>query len=237
MVARKVAQLVLGADCCLASQHLKGDLNFVADLLSFAGSITRAGGKRHPIAWDDPPNDVLTQRFHLYYPEQIPKNFAISQLPSEILSWVSSVLQTTASSLIADKKAAMKTKTGPGADGLDSAEKQALLLTPSSLTYRQSDTSFSVALSSPASAVATGPPVESMMASVSDQWSQALCRKPQATWLRRFGTICNQAPFTSRDQPSCIHLPKPSSKPSTMLTPLQSASEPSPQNCCEACSA
>jgi hypothetical protein len=237
MVARKVAQLVLDADCCLASQHLKGDLNFVADLLSFAGSITRAGGKRHPIAWDDPPNDVLTQRFHLYYPEQIPKNFAISQLPSEILSWVSSVLQTTASSLIADKKAAMKTKTGPGADGLDSAEKQALLLTPSSLTYRQSDTSFSVALSSPASAVATGPPVESMMASVSDQWSQALCRKPQATWLRRFGTICNQAPFTSRDQPSCVHLPKPSSKPSTMLTPLQSASEPSPQNCCEACSA
>jgi hypothetical protein len=63
IVARKVAQLVLEADCCLASQHLKGDLNFMADLLSFAGSRARAGGKRYPIAFDDPPNDILTQLF------------------------------------------------------------------------------------------------------------------------------------------------------------------------------
>jgi hypothetical protein len=83
-VARKVAQLVLDADCCLASQHLKGDLNFVADLLSFAGSRAGAGGKRHPIAFDDLPNDILTQRFHLCCPEQIPKTFAMSQLPSKI---------------------------------------------------------------------------------------------------------------------------------------------------------
>jgi hypothetical protein len=156
IVARKVAQLVLDADCCLASQHLKGDLNFMADLLLFAGSRARAVGKRHPIAFDDPPNDILTQRFHLYYPEQIPKTFAISQLPSEILYWVSSVLQTAALTMIADRKTATKTRTEPGADDRDSAQRQA---------YRQSGTNYSVALSSHASAVLAGPQVAYMMAS------------------------------------------------------------------------
>jgi hypothetical protein len=139
IAARKVAQLVLDADCCLASQHLKGDLNFVADPLPFAGSRARAGGKRHPIAFDDPPNDIITKRFHLCYPQQIPKTFAMSQLPSEIFSWVSSMLQTAASSMIADRRAATRTKTEPGADGWDSAERQASLLIPSSLACRQSE--------------------------------------------------------------------------------------------------
>jgi hypothetical protein len=178
-----------------------------------------------------------TEHFHLYYPEQIPKTFAMSQLPSEILSWVSSVLQTAASPMIADRKAATKTRTEPGADGWDSAERQASLLTPSSLAYREPGTNYSVALSSHASAAVAGPPVASMMASVSDQWSQALCKKPQAMWLRRFGTICNRAPFTSRAQPSCIHSPRPCSRPLTMSTLPQKASEPSHPSFCEGCSA
>ena len=71
MIARRVSLLVLDANCCLASQHIRDNLNTVADLLSFSGGITRPGGKKHPIAFDNPPNDVLTQRFHLYYPEQL----------------------------------------------------------------------------------------------------------------------------------------------------------------------
>jgi hypothetical protein len=45
MVARKGALLVLNAGCCLASQHIRGDLNTAANLLSFAGGLTRGGGK------------------------------------------------------------------------------------------------------------------------------------------------------------------------------------------------
>jgi hypothetical protein len=235
-VARHVAQLVLDADCCLASQHIRGELNFVADLLSFAGNIERAGGKRHPIAYDDPPNDVLTQRFHLYYPEQIPEGFEILQLPSEILSWVSSVLQIAASSLIADKKEATKSRTAPGGDGGDSATGLGSELTPSSLVYPQSIKNFSVSLSSPASEVPTGPSVEDLKASVKSQWSQALCAKPEAMWLRRFGAISNQAPFTSKARPSCAPLPMPSSKPSKTSTPQLIDSAQSPQGCCEQCS-
>jgi hypothetical protein len=118
VVARHVALLVLSVGCCLASQHIQGDPNTVADLLSFARGTTRAGGKRHPIAFDDRLNDILTQRFHLCHSEQIPQSFKISPLPSEISSWVLSVLQIAASSLTAGSKAATSPTIGPGSAGL-----------------------------------------------------------------------------------------------------------------------
>ena len=57
-VARKIASLLIDFRCCLASQHLKGELNVVADLLSFVGDNSR--GKSHPIADDTTSNDELT---------------------------------------------------------------------------------------------------------------------------------------------------------------------------------
>jgi hypothetical protein len=67
VLARKVAHIVLDNDSCLASLHLPGNLNTVVNLLSFAGSMTRSGGKKHPLEADGPPNDILTQRFHEAY--------------------------------------------------------------------------------------------------------------------------------------------------------------------------
>jgi hypothetical protein len=157
MVARYIAHEVLDMDCCIASQHIKGKLNLIADLLSFAGNLTRAGGKRHPLATDDPPNNVLTQRLHSTYPDQIPAHFTISQLPDDILSWVSRVLQTTTSWLIADKRAATKTMTESGVDCSDSASKQAALLTPSSLFSLQTTDNFSPDLSLLVTAPPNGP--------------------------------------------------------------------------------
>ena len=89
MVARQLATLVLENDHCLASQHLKGELNVIADFLSFDGS---SRNKAHPLAFDCPPDTILTQRFHRYLPAQIPANF--SPLPSKILSWIAVILQT-----------------------------------------------------------------------------------------------------------------------------------------------
>jgi hypothetical protein len=139
VVAQKVALLALDAGCGLASQHLQGDLNTVADLLSFAGGITRAGGKRHPVAFDDPPDDIITQRFHLCCSEQMPKNFRMSPLPNKISSWVLSVLQIAASSLTVASKEATSPKTGPGDGGSVSAPKPDGALTLSSLNYPQSE--------------------------------------------------------------------------------------------------
>ena len=77
-VARKLAQTLVKHNCCLASQHVKGELNVVADLLSFEGEER---GKHHPLAYDLLPNDVLTERFIQYLPTQVTEHFEISQLP------------------------------------------------------------------------------------------------------------------------------------------------------------
>ena len=45
MVARKLARNLMANRCCLASQHLKGESNLVANYLSFSGS---AREKKHP---------------------------------------------------------------------------------------------------------------------------------------------------------------------------------------------
>jgi hypothetical protein len=172
MVARHMALLVLNADCCLASQHLQGDLNTVADLLSFSGGITRAGGKTHPIAFDDPPDDILSQGFHLCYPGQIPENFKISPLPSDITSWVLSILQTAASSLTAELKEATNQKTEPGDAGSASAPKPEEAMTLSSISYPQTDKSFSSGPSLPVFEWPDGKrEAESLKASVKSQWS------------------------------------------------------------------
>ena len=236
MVARRVALLVLDADCCLASQHIRGDLNTVADLLSFSGGMTRAGGKKHPIAFDNPPNDILTQRFHLYYPEQIPSNFEISPLPSEILLWVLSVLQTAAASLTAEPKEVTRPTTGPGAAGSDFVPKQGKEMTLSSIGYLQSDEKWSFGHTLPAFERPNGKQEQDKLReSVKSQWSRALCAKPQATWLRRLGTISNRVPCTSRALPSCFLPPAPSSRPLKMPTQPLNDKEPSLQSCCEEC--
>jgi hypothetical protein len=54
-------------------------------------------------------------------------------------------------------------------------------------------------------------------ADIQSHWLQALSKLPQAVWLRRFGTISNPVPFTSREaRTSYLPSRKPSSKPSKM---------------------
>ena len=226
--ARHLATILLEYNCCLASQHIKGDLNVVADLLSFAGNGDR--GKAHPLAYDDPPNDILTQRFRDYLPSQVPANFEICQLPSEILSWVTRVLRITASSLGVVRKAGMRTSTESGDGGLGSESTSDTLLTPTSLCYLTTNKSYIPKLSSSATEGQTGLKGGPLQELVRDQWLQALSAKPQVTWLRRFGTISGQAPFTSRAVRTCAHLSDPCLKRTRMTIPQATNNEPSPQN-------
>jgi hypothetical protein len=200
MVARQLATLVLESDHCLASQHLKGTLNIVADFLSFDGSSRE---KPHPLAFDSPTDTVLTQRFHQYLPAQIPANFVISPLPSKILSWVAVILQTHESYVKADKRPPMNPKTAAGDDGLDSAPEQASNLTPSSLLYHSPKSTSWPNPSLTAIEQLSGLNRVDLQATVNDQWLQALCARPQATWLRRFGSVSNKAPSTSKTRKSC----------------------------------
>jgi len=236
VVARKIASIVMEAGCCLATQHIRGELNQVADLLSFAGDITRAGGKKHPLAFDDPPNDILTQRFHAHYASQIPETFGIFQLPNEILSWVTHVLQIAELSLTGNKKGHTRIATASGAAGEDSAERRETTLTPSSLLYLQESEMFAPSPLYSATAQLNGASTGSLRESVSSTWRQALCGRPQATWLRRFGTISNRVPFTSRGQQTCEIKSTNSVAPTKTLTPHPRNKKRSPPSCCDKCS-
>ena len=233
-VARKIAQLLIDFRCCIASQHLKGELNVVADLLSFAGDGSR--GKDHPIAADMPANDELTRRFLVHYPSQVPASFAISQLPDEILSWTTQVLRVAESYLTEDKRAATSRTTEPGGDGSVTVCTSGTVLTPFSLCYpTESGTSslepFSISIEPP-----SGTQGADLRGIVANQWSRVLCAKPQATWLRRFGAISGSAPCTSKDLRTCALSLDPGSRPATMATPRSESKRPRLPNSCEQCS-
>jgi hypothetical protein len=194
-VARHLATLILDSDHCLASQHIKGEKNIVANLLAYTG---RTRGHAHPLAANEPSDEVLTHRFHIFLPSQIPCSFEISALPSEVLSWVTQILRTAESSLTPDKKTPTKSMIGSGDDGIPSAPKEESPITPTSLTCAVATKSFSFDLSSASTDKLAGMAKNNLPETVKTQWSQALCGMPQAIWLRRSGNVTGPAPCTSR---------------------------------------
>lgn len=205
LAARQLATLLLHEDHCLASQHIKGEQNLIADLLSFAGTHR---GKRHPIAHDNPSDSELTQRFHIHYPSQIPENFSISPLPRKILSWLTMVLRTHESYLTLSKRVLTKQPIGVGDVGWDSVITPASTLTPSSLPYPTRKPTSSLEPFCPAFEPLSGASTADLQGIVNDQWFHRLSERPQATWLRRFGSVSNRAPSTSKEErPSDLGFP------------------------------
>jgi hypothetical protein len=215
VVAQKVARLILASAHCLASQHIKGELNVVSDLLYFAGE---SHGKPHPLAYDYPNNELLTTRFHEHLPIQIPQAFCISRLPSAILSWITLVLRIAKLSVMPAARLPTKMKTGPGDGGSPSVNLAASGMTPSSLLYPTEGRSSLSSPSSDYTKLLCGMRLVDLQGSVARQWSAALCATPQAVWLQRFGTITSTAPFTSKGTSTCFLLSDPSSRPTTMST-------------------
>ncbi len=213
LAARKLAMLVMDSEHCLASQHTKGETNWVADLLSYSGVVRE---KPHPLAFDDPSDEELTRRFHSYLPQLIPTTFEISPLPNEILSWVTLALQTVESSWIRSKRPATKLATESGAVGNPTAPLPESLTTASSLTYPTTKSTSLFVPSSDCTDQLNGASQDVWKEDIRSHWSQALSKLPQAVWLRRFGTISNQAPFTSRAAKTSSPPSEPSSKPTKM---------------------
>jgi hypothetical protein len=232
-VARKLAELLTDSSHILASQHLKGEKNVVADLLSYTGS-TRV--EPNPLAPDNPSDQVLTARFHSFLPQLIPEDFTILPLPEEILSFVTQALQIAESSWILAKNPPTRAKTAYGADGSDSATKPASTVTPSSLLYPKGNANSSFDPFSPCIATLPGLQQADFLENVRLPWWRQLCALPQATWLRRSGVVSNKAPFTSRTAPSFGPPSERSSKPSTTSTLHPSGKRPLPQDCSAASS-
>lgn len=198
LISRKIASLVIDAEVCLAGQHLQGTRNDVADLLSYYGNMR---GKPHPLAPDNPDNETLTMRFHQFCHQLIPRSFEINQLPNDVLSWTVQVLQTFESSLIRNSKHHTNPMTDTGDVGSIFLN-QSGYLHPASLSFPSKRPKSSPALFWRPTDQLNLTRQEEWLASVRSAWYRRLSELPQAAWLRRYGTICNKAPFTSREAPS-----------------------------------
>ena len=103
-VSRRLARTTMRNDSALYSQHIQGKQNFIADSLSRDHHLT---------------NEQLTHAFTTLFPRQTPPNFAISPLPSDVTSWVSSLshLSTKTQESLQHR---CKSKLGALTDGSDS---------------------------------------------------------------------------------------------------------------------
>jgi hypothetical protein len=167
------------------------------------------------VAFDDPADDLLTNRLHSSVPQLIPQHFVISPLPDKILSFVEQVLRTTESSITQFSRRRTKTGIEPGDDGSDSARKQASW-TRSCLTFPSKNVSSSFGPFLAPIRLHIGTSQVSFLEQLRKPWRERLSALLQAIWLRRFGTISNAAPFTSRTTPGSFPPSQPFSKPSTM---------------------
>lgn len=186
---------MLALSHCIFVQHLKGDKNTVADLLSFLCQNCK-GTKQNPIAHDCPNNAKLTQRFHKYVPQLIPLGFQISRLPKNILSFAMQALQTLKLSMIQLENQRMKEKTGHGGDRNHFVPAQEFV-TCYSIQLHPKRPNYSFHCSLPALAQLNGTSQENFLVALNGSYKQQLYKLPQATWLRRFRSVLNRFPFTT----------------------------------------
>ena len=205
LIARTVATVMIRSENCLCTQHLAGNLNTVADYLSFSHQ-RREGSKVNPLAFDNPSDAVLTKRFHSHLPQLIPRGFVISPLPEDVLSFVGLVLRTAESSWIRHSQNRTTTRPGSGTAGPGSAMPPTSW-TLSSLVFPRESASSSSARSWKPTSPPSGPDQATFLGQIQRPWRQRLSEQPQAIWLRRFGCVSNAAPFTSRTAPSACNPP------------------------------
>ena len=195
-IARHLAERTLSAKVQIAGQHLEGAFNDVADLLSFEGTDR---GKTNSLTADRPPNDILTLRILSQYPQLVPANFEISNLPDKISSFVCATMQIIESSWIQNRKKDIGESNAFGNGGPGSSRTQADI-TPASISFPERSRSSWPNVSLSASEKDDSTQMADMLASVQSRWQQQLSKVPLATWLRRSGNVTGTAPCTSRDR-------------------------------------
>ena len=198
-IARKIAEVVLSSKNFIVSQHLPGTKNVISDWLSYEGEERSVQGevKENPIAFDCPPNDVVTHRILTSFPQLVPQGFKVCHLPPEILSFAQLAVQILESSTIRKRKTQQKDMTATGGAGAHSATMYCVGKTPPLREYRKKSIGSSL---SPSSRFTGDPNLlrqERLLGHVSATWRGALSKKPHGLYLRRSTTVSGTAPFTS----------------------------------------
>ena len=168
-VAEQVTQLVLNHKFALQTEHIPGKQNDVSDLLSRAWHL------------DD---NKLTSFLHEHFSPQIPTNFYIKPLPSDILCWISSIVPVCHESSMERQKVPTRSATNAGNDGQATSPRSDSATTPS-LTPSQLPTTRSP--SHVPSYNVSAMPTSRKTATARTLFKQALLRKPLETWHRGSG--------------------------------------------------
>ena len=170
VAARHLATLVINADICLYSQWFAGELNIVSDMLSRRFDLTPA---------------ALTSLIIAVAPEQVPAGFQICPLPSEIASWLTSVVQTKAGSQASPRILTAKAPE-PGTAGTSTCPALASTETHSSTSCPVGSATAYSAPSSKPCATPDSAPTDSKF--LLPEWSEP----PFQMWLRPLGLTTGQ---------------------------------------------
>ena len=176
ILSRKLASLVIDSRICLYTQHIKGILNIVADILSRDFHL----------------NDVILTELLLYfYPTQLPRSFKISPLPEEITSFIIGILEV----LPAQNHGQMlptPSTLGAGLVGLNLSHLSDWQTTRSWIESHQDSELFSSVRSQAQSG-------QENLAVVTNQiWSKARLKRPWTKWLRASGQTFGLTPAMTR---------------------------------------
>jgi hypothetical protein len=202
-VSRHHARMMLENEICEYSQWMPGDENNVADSLSRDDNV---------------PDKLLAHLLRKNYPEQVPADLTIVQLPSEIVSWLTSLLQRLPVRTQSLEKH-MRTKIGLGVAGADTST----LLESSKTISSTSSTTLNGSGSSEPSPQPSG--MDDFLGHLMKPWLTAQSKIPSHLWCRPSETTNEKTPpetnqakladfYNSNSKPTRTRtLPKGSRKP------------------------
>ena len=152
----------------------------------------------NPIAYDYPPNNVVSHRVLSSFPQLVPAGFRILHLPKEIISFACQATQILELSLMQKLKQETKPMTGFGEGGADSAR----TLSEENLTdYQEKNPTCSYGPSLKCTKNQTLVSQDTLLENVRSKSSEVLSRRPHALLSRRGGTITGGVPSTARRVP------------------------------------
>ena len=177
-VSARLTELTLEHRFALHSEHIPGRQNVVTDMLSRSFDCC---------------DDDLTSQIHSLFPNQIPKNFRICELPNEIKSWISSVAPRLQEFSLDESNRPTKLKTDHGSGGYCTSDSSISTTTPfwtASRPFERDRRSLE-----PSS---NDCETELGAKELRGLFERQLSKRPLATWHRSSGISRGQAPATSR---------------------------------------
>ena len=212
-IARKIAKEVSASKNFIVSRHLEGKRNVICDYLSFEGKERKFQKRKwingkltiferisvNPVAYDCPPNDIVTHRIVSKFPQLVPKGFKICQLPLDVLSFAQEAVRMLELSFIREQKAQTKKLTDTGEDGKVSATITWTELTPALKEYPQKNNGSLYGPSLNFTELPNLISQEALLESIGNRWRERLLERPSALWVRRTSTVSGEVPFTDRE--------------------------------------